>query len=35
MSNFTVLYFAGSICAFIVLAVLLAWDEYRARHLPH
>jgi len=35
MSNFTVLYLGGSICAFIVLAVLLAWDEYRARHLPH
>jgi hypothetical protein len=35
MPNFTVLYLAGSICAFIVLAALLAWDEHRARHIPH
>ncbi len=35
MWNFTVLYLAGSICAFILLAALLAWDEHHARHIPH
>ena len=35
MWKFTVLYFAGSTCAFIVLAALLVWDEHRARRIPH
>jgi hypothetical protein len=35
MWNFTVLYLAGFVCMFVILAALLAWDERRARHIPH
>jgi len=33
MSTFDVLYFAGAVSTFVILAALLAWDEYRTRHI--
>lgn len=35
MSIFNILYLTGVVGTFVTVGVLLAWDEYRARHLPH
>ena len=29
MSTFNILYLGGVICAFVILAAILSWDDYR------